>query len=307
MPPALEEVLYTMKRTFYVKRLVTIALALICLCPLGLKAAAPSRDFICLGGDLSDKQRQEMLRFLNPANDPVETITISIDEEKELLADVVPFDVIGSRSLSSVRVTLLGPGLGIEVQTSQISWVTSKMFSSALVTAGVTDAKVVAAAPIEVSGTAALAGMLKAYEQAAGNELLFEAKALASEELVRTGELGELIGKDQAAELFAYLKEQILTQNLSDDESVHRLVAEAAQRMDFSLTDEQIDEIAKLLLKISSLEINPNDLKNQLETLQSGYEKISGAAKTTSGLFDGIRDTIENILRWFARLFEQQG
>lgn len=73
-------------------------------------------------------------------------------EEREYLEGYVDSAIIGTRSISCVYVELLGEGAGMDVTTSNITWCTAEMYISALATAGVTDAKVVVAAPFEVSG-----------------------------------------------------------------------------------------------------------------------------------------------------------
>ena len=50
---------------------------------------------------------------------------------------------------------------------------------------------------------------MKAFEEATGIELDEEAKEIANEELVTTGELAEEIGKDEAAALIKAIKEEI--------------------------------------------------------------------------------------------------
>lgn len=56
------------------------------------------------------------------------------------------------------------------VNTSHITYCTSQMYISALATAGITDAKITVTAPFDVSGTAALTGVYKAYEDITGHE-----------------------------------------------------------------------------------------------------------------------------------------
>ena len=85
-------------------------------------------------------------------------------------------DKIGKRTISSAYVELLEKGEGIEVDTHNITWVTREMYANALVTAGVENAKVIAAAPFKVSGTGALTGIMKAFEAVTGKELDEEAK-----------------------------------------------------------------------------------------------------------------------------------
>ena len=71
---------------------------------------------------------------------------------------LVSDDKIGERTISSAYVELLDKGEGIDVQTHNITWVTRNVCQR-LVTAGVENAKVIAAAPFKVSGTGALTGI----------------------------------------------------------------------------------------------------------------------------------------------------
>ncbi len=50
------------------------------------------------------------------------------------------------------------------------------MYANALVTAGVENAEVDITAPFNVSGTAALTGVMKAFEKATGKQISTEAK-----------------------------------------------------------------------------------------------------------------------------------
>ena len=59
-------------------------------------------------------------------------------------------------------------GSGIEVETHNISFCSKEMYTNALVTAGISDAKVTVAGPFPISGTAALVGAMKAYGEMTG-------------------------------------------------------------------------------------------------------------------------------------------
>ena len=58
-----------------------------------------------------------------------------------------------------------------------INWVTDAMYTNALITAGVKDAEIQITAPFKVSGTAALTGLMKAYETASINKFLKKLKS----------------------------------------------------------------------------------------------------------------------------------
>ena len=129
----------------------------------------------------------------------------------------VPPEVIGDRAISSASVEILSPGSGIQVETKNITWVTSAMYTNALVTARVKDARVIAAAPYPVSGTAALTGILKGFEEATGRKLDEQAKRIANEELVRMGDLGQELGsKEKAAQLIMGIKEEVIRNNVTN-------------------------------------------------------------------------------------------
>lgn len=68
---------------------------------------------------------------------------------------------------------------------------------------------VIVAAPMPISGTAALIGAVKAYETYSGTTVSDEAINAATDELVLTGELSDELDSEQISDLIAYLKQQI--------------------------------------------------------------------------------------------------
>ena len=208
------------------RRVAALLLLLALLLPQAVQA--DSASITCYGEDLTSEQYTLVLDLLeaDPATDTL--IPVTHEDEVSLLGDIVPAEKIGSRSLSSARVTLAQEGAGIAVTVYNIDWVTPQMYASALSTAGVQDAVIVVAAPVSVSGTAALAGILKAYESAAGTELSAAAKAAAGSEMVLTGDLADIIGSDQAVELIAMVKQAIADYNLTDFDTLRPYVVEGA-------------------------------------------------------------------------------
>lgn len=142
---------------------------------------------ITLGEDLNETERQDLLNEMD-ASDDVEIVTVSNAEEHEYLGDYMSASDIGTRALSSARITTLDGGAGMEVETNNITTVTEGMDANALITAGVEDAEVYVTAPDNVSGTGALTGLMKAYEQQQGEALSEDRKQVASEEMVTTSE-----------------------------------------------------------------------------------------------------------------------
>ena len=291
-----------MQKRKIAQKTVSVLLALL-LMLMPVSALAESASFTCYGNDLNSDQYQLVLSLLGSdyANDTF--IPVTIEDERALLGDVVSADKIGSRSLSSARVTLLDAGSGISVTTHNINWVTPAMYSSALITAGVQDAKIVVAAPVEVSGTAALAGILKAYESASAEEISDLARSVAGSEMVITGELSEIIGSEEAVELLAMVKQAIADYNLDDYDTLRPYVEQGAYQLGVQLDEEQIDQITKLGVRIAKLDLDPQQLSQQLSGIVDNLQKIKLAQEKTLSLLDQLIEMVQKILDWFYRLF----
>ena len=130
--------------------------------------SAPNQSRAVLGADLSEDQIALVYQAFGVMRGSVIELKVTNAEERIYLQGYVDPSVIGTRAISSVYVELLSEGSNMDVTTSNITWCTPEMYISALATAGITDAKVVVAAPFAVSGTAALAGIYKAYEDMTG-------------------------------------------------------------------------------------------------------------------------------------------
>lgn len=257
---------------------------------------------VTLGNDLSASQRAKVLEMLEVSEDEVQLFTVTINEEKALLGNLVPAEKIGSRSLSCACVRPLADGDGIRVKTQNITWVSESMYASALATAGIKDAEVNVACPVKVSGTAALAGIFKAYEATSG-ELSEIAKDVAAKELVTTGELGDIIGQEQAAQLIALVKQKILELGYNKAENVRPVVIQVAKELNITLTEEQIDTITNLIVTIANMDIDPAELAAQVEKINKGLKDLAETSQKAMSFVESIRDFFNNLVEWFASIF----
>ena len=264
-----------------------------------------AESFVCYGDDLNSEQFEKVMNLLGADLSKDQLIKVTIDDEKALLGSIISADKIGSRSLSSARVTLTGEGTGISVTTQNINWVTSSMYSSALATAGVDNARIVVAAPVEVSGTAALAGILKAYESAASTQLSDEAKAVAGSEMVLTGDLADMIGSDDAVELLAMVKNAIAEYNLDDYDSLRPYVEQGAKQLGVQLTEDQIDQITKLGVQIAKLDLDPEKLAGQLNGLVDNIQKIQKVQQSAGSIFTNIKTAVQGFFNWIGSWFKR--
>lgn len=264
-----------------------------------------AESFVCYGDDLNSEQFEKVMNLLGADLSKDQLIKVTIDDEKALLGSIISADKIGSRSLSSARVTLTGEGTGISVTTQNINWVTSSMYSSALATAGVDNARIVVAAPVEVSGTAALAGILKAYESAASTQLSDEAKAVAGSEMVLTGDLADMIGSDDAVELLAMVKNAIAEYHLDDYDSLRPYVEQGAKQLGVQLTEDQIDQITKLGVQIAKLDLDPEKLAGQLNGLVDNIQKIQKVQQSAGSIFTNIKIAVQGFFNWIGSWFKR--
>lgn len=268
--------------------------------PQMVSADAVEKPYLSLGADLSNKDRAEVLDLLGVDGknlDDYEVVFITNEDEHDYLDNYLSQSVIGSRALSSVLIQKKSDGKGIHVTTKNITYCTEGMYQNALTTAGITDAEVVVAGPFEITGTAALVGAMKAYEDMTGEKIDEITKDTATNELVVTGSLAEDLGDSELAEkLIAMLKEYISRKNISDEEGIHDAIDECEEKLDIELTDSQEDQITALMEKISKLDLDVDQLKEQAKDI---YNKISGIEVNGEGLFSFIRHFLQSILDIF--------
>ena len=124
-------------------------------------------------------------------------------------------------------------------------------------TSGVENCKVVAACPIEVSGTGALTGIMMAYEVASGEELSEEQKETAVEELVTTGELADEIGQEEATDLMNEIKEEVIKEVFGDfhipEDSTSEKIDEYIELLRSRLKTEYVESNRRMLESIEEV------------------------------------------------------
>lgn len=112
-----------------------------------------------------------MLKYFGVNKDEVVILEVNNQEERKYLQGVATEAQLGKKTYSCAYVEPTKSGSGINVKTANITWATPAMVATTLSTAGLTDADVVIAANFPVSGTGALTGIMKAFEDATGKPL----------------------------------------------------------------------------------------------------------------------------------------
>lgn len=278
---------------------------LLALCML-LGAASALADEIgerrvTIGADLNEGQRYAIYSDFGIEPGEVREIIVTNQDERRYLGGLVPDGKIGSVALSCIYIEVQQPGAGLSITTKNINWCTGDMYRNALTTAGVKDAQVMVSAPYPVSGTAALTGAYKAYEDITGVTLDELAKSVGVEELIITGELAEYIGSDEATQIVTELKKILAeTKNMTDDE-VRTEIRRIAKAYSTEVTDAQVEDLLKLVRKLETLDLDV--LRQNLLGASDTIQNVQKAGNFFSSIAEGVKSFFAAIGNFFTRLF----
>lgn len=252
-----------------------------------LTAKADGAKVVTLGANLSDEQKNSMYEYFGTSAEEVETIEVNNADERKYMEGIATEAQIGTRTYSCSYVEPTESG-GIQVKVANLTFVTSSMIASTLLTSGVENCNVVAASPIEVSGTGALTGIMMAYETASGEELDEDQKATATEELITTGELADAVGQQEATQLMNEVKQDVIEDGLTDPAEIQECISDAADDLNITLTEDQMNKIVALMQKISQYDYDVNALKDTLDNLEGKSEGFfSKIWNSIKGFFSG--------------------
>ncbi|MFE4141712.1 DUF1002 domain-containing protein [Peribacillus sp. YIM B13472] len=280
--------------------IVTILLCLL----LPYKAfadAAVGEMVVTLGENLTNEQKNMILSEMKAPND-VEVLTVTNAEEHEYLGDYIASRLIGTKAISSSAITLEEKGTGLKLESKNINWVSDEMYINALATAGVKDATVYVTAPIPVSGTAALTGVIKAYEISADKKIPEDVKQAANEEMVKTAKLGDEIGTEEASALVTKIKEEMAANPPANTEEVREVVESSAKDLGITLNDAQVQSLIDLFNKLKELDIDWNAVGDQLTAAK---DKLSNFLESEEGqsFLDKLKEVFISLIDAIKSLF----
>ena len=290
------------------KRTVAFIMTMLCLCSMGTAFAYEAGEArAVIGANLDQEQVAGIYEDFGIERGSVKEIIVTNGDERQYLEGLVDEKKIGSVALSCVYITLLEEGSGLSISTNNINWCTEQMYANALTTAGITDARVVVSAPFDVSGTAALTGVYKAYEDITGKSLSDLAKSVGVEELVVTGQLAEYIGSEEAAALINELKNILdITESMSDSD-VKKEINKLAQQYNVKVTDAQVDQILGLCRQMEKLDVA--ELKDKLLSITQTVEKAVSAKQKVSDTLSNVTEKVTSffgsVTGFFAGLFNK--
>jgi uncharacterized protein YpuA (DUF1002 family) len=283
--------------------------AILCSFSLAMTAVTPSAvmadstKIVTLGADLSDAQKQSILNYFKVSADEVQILYVTNDDERALLSSSVPLSQIGTRTLSCAYVKPTSSG-GIKVRTANLNYVTCNMIATTLSTSGVKNCEVVAACPIEVSGTGALTGITMAYEKATGTTLDSKKKEIAVKEMVVTGDLAQSIhSNNDAINIINSGKMEVVGNNIQNADEIYNVVVNITNNNNVEVSDEILQEIVDLLGEIAEEDYDYDDMKDTLENVDANLngeeaetdssDDVQAASETEGEDEDSILDDLD--------------
>ncbi|MDO4567957.1 MAG: DUF1002 domain-containing protein [Clostridia bacterium] len=287
------------------KRLISILLiALMCLplfAPTVLADEENSYERVVMGVDLNSDQRAQIFADFGINEGSVTELTMTNAEERENFEGLLPDERLGYVSRSCVYIKLLDEGEGLRVSTNNINWCTDEMYMNAMITVGISDAEVKISAPYPMSGTAALCGIYKAYEDITGSQLDDDAKDAGAQELITTGELAEWIGSEDATRLINELKKILSNIASMTDEEVLAEIDAIAARLNIQLTADQKQQILSLCRTLQNLDVD--GLQGRLLGWLDTIEQLQDTSNAFAAFWNSVLEFFTKIGDFFKGIF----
>lgn len=250
---------------------------------------------VVYGETLTDEQKEEVRRLLEVDTDQVNEFTVTGQDLSNYIGGNP-----NSRMFSSAKITHKENGHGIVVNivtADNITEVTNDMYSNALLTAGVENALIEVASPVQVTGHSALSGIYKAYD-AKGAELDKDRMEVANEELNVATELAEKDGvsQEKVTELMTEIKKEIADKDPATREDVEEIIQEQLSKLEINLSEEDRQLLTDLFEKMRDIDIDFDKVRDQLEDLTHKIKDKLDDLNIDEGFW-------EKVVNWFKNLF----
>ena len=217
-----------------------IAAAVMAASLVAAPAYADSRVVATIGADLTPAQKQTVIDYFGSNMDGADIIYVTNEDEHAHLDGYIPYEQIGNATYSCALICPTTSG-GIHVRAANLNYVTADMLASALSSAGVRNADVIAICPFKVSGTGALTGVLLAYETATGQPLDRTKKDVATQELVVTQTISNQVGSDAATLIVNDVKANVIMNNVTDESQIDAIVETTVNNVVNNTTINNVD------------------------------------------------------------------
>ncbi len=272
------------------------------------------------GGGLNEAQVAETAKLLGITK--MENVKVGSASGEDLKRYVGGESDTGSM-ISSVLVKKenKGKGVSVKIETPKnITEITQSQYANAAITAGVSDASIVVASVLPVTGESALTGVYKAFALN-GVELDTARTEVAQEELetvntiVQENKSNEKFDPTKLDSVIIEVKQKLTElvdgqKELATKEDIERIITEALANQNLQNIVSQ-DNVQQLILLFQNYQntgaINSTEVKAQLSELagtvgQKAQEIYKQAEQ--SGLLDKIIAFFTNIFESFTKIFQ---
>lgn len=291
----------------FMKRYLAIALVFVTVLGIASPVFADAMEgdvILSFGQDLTESEREDLkARFQAKEDDQI--IEVTNREEHDYLGDFLPAAKIGSKAISSAKIEYTEEGSGIFVETSErIRYITDDMYRQALETAGIKDAKITVDAPVNVSGTAALTGIMKAYEQSSGKKISDKVKKVANEEMIVTSDLAENVGADKATDFVNDVKDAIATNAPQSRDEVETIIINISNEYNLNLSDAQTRDLTDFFDRLRKTDIDWEGLAQKAKGAADQAKDYLGSEEGQNLLMK-IKEGFGSFIDWIASLFRK--
>ena len=286
-----------MKR--FLSTILVLGLLLALACPA--LAVSEGQERVVVGADLTADEIAAVYSQFGLTRGAVPELTVTNAEERDYLEGLVDESIIGHNAISCVYIRILGSNAGLSVSANNITWCTEDMYKAALMTAGVYDAQVKVGAPFGVSGTAALTGIYKAYENITGTALQQEAKEAATDELVTTAELADQIDNLDAVAIVNDLKLLLGQTKSMTDEELRAQVGAVAGQYGYTLSDDTVGQLVSLCRTLEGL--SSGELQEKVQQFTGALSTVTRYAERAAGFGERLTALFQRAIDALAGLF----
>ncbi len=231
----------------------------------------------------NDQYKNSVMDYFQSHTDKnVNTATIKLitaSEVNEISKTITGRTYSSNQIFSCAMVDLsYNNGIKVIVDNSKVKIVTPKMYANALKSIGITNGYVVVTAPVQSSGEAALAGVMKSYEVAVGAPIPDSAKQAATDTLYTENKIANETGQnpDQIANLFEQVQNEVQKQNLQDPSQIKIIVINIANNLNINISDSQAQQIANTIANSQKVQGDLSQFKSQLQNVTSQVTQSGG-------------------------------
>lgn len=271
-----------------------------------LNVFADGVGIVTIGANLNKEQREMMFNFFGVKENQVEVMEVNNQQERKYLEGVLPDEQIGRKTYSCAYIKPTNKGQ-INVKTANLNYINAAIIKSTIVTLSPksTSFDIVVAAPIEVSGTGGITGIILSLEKN-GEKIDEDKKEIATEELIITGDLGEDIGTEKAVGIINDIKTNIIKENTKDTTQIAQTITNVTNNYNINLSNSQEKQIQELMEKISQQEYNYKDLKKTLNSIKENVNdslKELGEKVNNTTFFEDVKNLFTNICDRIEKFF----